>query len=257
MIPKGTLLVMSTNSGYEDTAYPMHSVGPITGEVPRSYPVPPLPTSSSTASSSFPRLPGDKEKGTSLPGADAEANAEETEEGEKGQGKKTGTWAAGTGRMFDPSRWIKDGAFDPNAGPSIPFSLGQRGCFGKSLAVSGILLPPSLLLPGLILSSPPIPLLVTSIPSILFLLPTLVSLSISLFPSRLIPKPPVPRGVIHCSGTIADTPTVDGTPHVLPRTQSSLLLRPCQYTAEQIPEERDSDVASCLFFRQASRLGFE
>lgn len=50
--------------------------------------------------------------------------------------KKVGVWKAGTGRMFDPDRWIKDGIFDPHAGPSLPFSLGQRGCFGKNLAVS-------------------------------------------------------------------------------------------------------------------------
>lgn len=30
----------------------------------------------------------------------------------------------------------KEGEFDPNAGPSLPFSMGLRGCFGKNLAVS-------------------------------------------------------------------------------------------------------------------------
>lgn len=42
--------------------------------------------------------------------------------------------------QFLPERWIRDGAFNPKAGPSSPFSVGQRSCFGKALAVS---LPPA------------------------------------------------------------------------------------------------------------------
>lgn len=55
-------------------------------------------------------------------------------------GRKAGWWAAGTGFKFDPSRWLeRDGSFNPNAGPMLPFSSGQRGCFGKNLGVSGYL----------------------------------------------------------------------------------------------------------------------
>lgn len=52
--------------------------------------------------------------------------------------RKTGYWKAGTGRQFLPERWLaSDGSFDANAGPSMPFSSGPRGCQGKNLAVSG------------------------------------------------------------------------------------------------------------------------
>lgn len=38
---------------------------------------------------------------------------------------------------FDPDRWLNDaGSFDGQSGArSLPFSAGQRGCFGKGLAV--------------------------------------------------------------------------------------------------------------------------
>lgn len=53
--------------------------------------------------------------------------------------RKTGYWKAGTGRSFDPERWLDDeGRFEINAGPSLPFSVGQRSCFGKNLAVSWV-----------------------------------------------------------------------------------------------------------------------
>lgn len=57
--------------------------------------------------------------------------------------RKVGYWADGTGKIFDPERWLKKdtGEFDQYAGPSLPFSSGQRGCFGKNLAVSLVLLP--------------------------------------------------------------------------------------------------------------------
>jgi hypothetical protein len=51
--------------------------------------------------------------------------------------RRVGYWKSGTGRLFQPERWLTtDGQFDINAGPSLPFSLGQRACFGKNLAVS-------------------------------------------------------------------------------------------------------------------------
>lgn len=105
------MIVMTTNTAYEDESNPMHTIGPITGETPRG-------------------------------GIESKDNSDREEVEERGNDdgdkeRKTGTWAAGTGRSFDPERWLRpDGSFDPNAGPSLPFSLGQRGCFGKSLAVS-------------------------------------------------------------------------------------------------------------------------
>lgn len=37
---------------------------------------------------------------------------------------------------FCPDRWLtEDGAFNPKAGPSLPFSAGPRGCFGKKIAL--------------------------------------------------------------------------------------------------------------------------
>ncbi|KAF1944332.1 cytochrome P450 [Clathrospora elynae] len=46
--------------------------------------------------------------------------------------------------LFKPERWLKrildTGAevFDPMAGPSLPFGLGPRGCFGKKLALQAL-----------------------------------------------------------------------------------------------------------------------
>ncbi|ORY71146.1 cytochrome P450 [Pseudomassariella vexata] len=38
--------------------------------------------------------------------------------------------------VFSPERWLdEDGEFDPEAGPSLPFSAGPRGCFGKKIAL--------------------------------------------------------------------------------------------------------------------------
>jgi hypothetical protein len=109
------MIVMTTNTAYEDESTPMHTVGPITGEVPSS---------------------GHKDD-TASTTRNEEVNDIKKNQGTEENEKKTGTWAAGTGRHFDPERWLRpDGSFDANAGPSLPFSLGQRGCFGKSLAVS-------------------------------------------------------------------------------------------------------------------------
>jgi len=105
------MIVMPTNTHYEDESHPVHTIGPITGELPRYY----------NSDEKLSQPSGDFE--------DGDVDEKYT--------RKTGTWAAGTGRMYDPERWLReDGSFDPNAGPSLPFSLGQRGCFGKSLAVS-------------------------------------------------------------------------------------------------------------------------
>jgi cytochrome P450 len=50
-----------------------------------------------------------------------------------------GTWESGDEHQFDPERWLKksDGGnqrFDAQAGPTLAFSAGVRGCFGKRLA---------------------------------------------------------------------------------------------------------------------------
>jgi hypothetical protein len=111
------MIVMTTNTAYEDESTPMHTVGPITGEVP----------SCGTTDGIVTSRMRDEEVN----------NIKENSQGTEENDKKTGAWAAGTGRHFDPERWLRpDGSFDANAGPSLPFSLGQRGCFGKSLAVS-------------------------------------------------------------------------------------------------------------------------
>lgn len=115
-VPKGTMIVMTTNTAYEDESTPMHTVGPISGEVP---------------------ITGHKDDTASSTRQGEDKDTQEMDHGMEDNEKKTGTWVAGTGRHFDPERWLRpDGSFDANAGPSLPFSLGQRGCFGKSLAVS-------------------------------------------------------------------------------------------------------------------------
>ncbi|CAE6436614.1 unnamed protein product [Rhizoctonia solani] len=39
-------------------------------------------------------------------------------------------------QTWRPSRWLtSDGAFNRSAGPSIPFGIGQRSCFGQRLAI--------------------------------------------------------------------------------------------------------------------------
>jgi hypothetical protein len=47
-------------------------------------------------------------------------------------------WKGNTLMQFKPERWLDDeGQFDSQVGSqSAPFSGGQRGCFGKALAVS-------------------------------------------------------------------------------------------------------------------------
>ena len=53
--------------------------------------------------------------------------------------KKTKEWATGGMDEFWPERWLTiDGegrmSFDSTAGPSLPFGLGIRGCYGRKLA---------------------------------------------------------------------------------------------------------------------------
>lgn len=47
-------------------------------------------------------------------------------------------WRGNTLHLFNPDRWLdENGSFDSQVGmQSVPFSAGQRGCFGRALAVS-------------------------------------------------------------------------------------------------------------------------
>lgn len=65
-------------------------------------------------------------------------------------------WKGSNVEAFRPERWlVENGAFDINAGPSIPFASGPRSCFGAKMAVSCCyaLLSPSQL-SSLIIASP-------------------------------------------------------------------------------------------------------
>lgn len=49
--------------------------------------------------------------------------------------KKAECWDYGDIQEFKPERWLSRGEdgkemFEPNAGPSLPMSVGPRGCFG-------------------------------------------------------------------------------------------------------------------------------
>lgn len=56
----------------------------------------------------------------------------------------TGRWDDANIHIFRPERWLKTdeatgvSVFDPLAGPSLPFGLGLRGCFGKRLALQAL-----------------------------------------------------------------------------------------------------------------------
>jgi cytochrome P450 len=52
----------------------------------------------------------------------------------KAEGKRTGEWDPEGIKMFDPERWLVDGAFNAQAGPHLTFGAGPRGCFGRKLA---------------------------------------------------------------------------------------------------------------------------
>ncbi|KAK4684370.1 hypothetical protein P7C73_g5809, partial [Tremellales sp. Uapishka_1] len=96
-VPKGSILMFQTVTGLEDLS---------------------APVSKTTFTSA-------KEQAESLDGVR-----------NTGPQRKTGYWKEGTGKIFDPERWLDaQGRFDSLAGPSLPFSLGQRGCFGKNLAL--------------------------------------------------------------------------------------------------------------------------
>ncbi|KAF4536396.1 Cytochrome p450 monooxygenase [Lasiodiplodia theobromae] len=56
-----------------------------------------------------------------------------------------GVWDGGDVEAFRPERWLRreDGEegeerYDPAAGPSLPFGLGPRACFGRRLAVASL-----------------------------------------------------------------------------------------------------------------------
>nr|XP_031860768.1 uncharacterized protein CI109_003812 [Kwoniella shandongensis]KAA5527840.1 hypothetical protein CI109_003812 [Kwoniella shandongensis] len=105
LVPKGTQLVLPTSIGCEDLSSPVSAPLHTDDEKSRGYKNP---------QASFWAGPTDAEN---FP-------------------RKVGFWKAGTGLQFDPERWMdQDGKFDIHAGPSMPFSLGQRGCFGKNLAM--------------------------------------------------------------------------------------------------------------------------
>lgn len=55
------------------------------------------------------------------------------------KGGQAGEWDSQSTTMFEPDRWLKSDEklgeleFDPKAGPTFPFGLGPRGCFGTFL----------------------------------------------------------------------------------------------------------------------------
>ncbi|KAK5732049.1 hypothetical protein LTR17_010885 [Elasticomyces elasticus] len=56
---------------------------------------------------------------------------------------KTSSWNSKDISEFDPERWLTTDAaglvsFDRNAGPALPFAAGNRGCFGKNLALMNL-----------------------------------------------------------------------------------------------------------------------
>ncbi|WVQ98298.1 hypothetical protein IAU59_005421 [Kwoniella sp. CBS 9459] len=107
-VPKGTTLVFPTSTGYED----------------RSHSVSALP-------SSVCLLTEEQKTNAAVHAADA-LNEVRSDH----QPRRVGHWDGGTGDLFDPERWMTpDGKFNAVAGPSLPFSLGQRRCFGKNLAL--------------------------------------------------------------------------------------------------------------------------
>lgn len=84
-----------------------------------------------------------------MPLADSQRSIGARHESSKGL---TGKWDDADIHMFRPERWLKtDGengavVFDPLAGPTLPFGLGLRGCFGKRLALQSLKLQFALLI---------------------------------------------------------------------------------------------------------------
>lgn len=120
MLPKGTTIIIPTATSWEDASTPLYNPDAI-----------PPPTSSTTDERMSASVDVEKSE---LAVRAAERLSVKRSEGAK---RKVGFWEAGTGKQFIPERWLDDqGRFDIGRGPSLPFSLGQRACFGKNLAVS-------------------------------------------------------------------------------------------------------------------------
>ena len=126
-VPKKTVIIMSTMLQVEDASTPIY-------KPPASF------LSKDSGLPTPPDTPGAHEKAgsSSSKAIDVAAlNEHLAPLRSEGASRKCGYWAAGTALKYDPERWIDaNGKFDPNAGPFIPFSMGQRGCFGRNLAVS-------------------------------------------------------------------------------------------------------------------------
>ncbi len=112
-VPKGTIVIFPTSTGNEDRSTPIYSI-------------PDTPASSISSIE-------DSDDDVAVQLSESLAGVRDAPP------RKVGFWAAGSGRVFDPERWLDtEGRFDAYAGPSLPFSAGQRGCFGKNLAVSTV-----------------------------------------------------------------------------------------------------------------------
>ena len=123
-IPKNTDIVMTTLSHYEDATTPVYKVPPALAKAAKAG-KPAQHAEKAQAADPTIDVPALNESLASLRS--------------HGASRKCGYWEAGTGLKFAPERWFDaNGKFDPNAGPWMPFSLGQRGCFGRNLAVSQV-----------------------------------------------------------------------------------------------------------------------
>jgi hypothetical protein len=112
VLPKGTVVLITTVTGWEDRSEPMYAD---------------IPTSPPNAS----------EKSSFEENEAVRRNESLNHLRSEGATRKVGYWSAGSAMEFVPERWLdSSGNFDINAGPSTPFGLGQRACFGKNLAVS-------------------------------------------------------------------------------------------------------------------------
>lgn len=117
MVPKGVTLIMPTVTSWEDASSPLYNTSAVPG----------------SNGEKAGQADIDVEK------SDRAVRAAERLQSKRSEGahRKVGFWAAGTGKQFMPERWLDgEGRFDIAQGPSLPFSLGQRACFGKNLAVS-------------------------------------------------------------------------------------------------------------------------